>query len=305
MKTLLLFLMAFGISAFSLPVEKKFENKSNHLIQYLNQDKTCFFNWAGLFYFGTFKKDYSISQTDNFIEKPILQQSNALKTAKTQVFQHLFSLEIDNEMDIKDLLKTSETFDSLLRKAVFDSEIFLPPSHSGENRVKLSGFFPFPGNNQLIELILKSGYYIEREKLRPLQTKYTANPNKKIVIEARHLKLKPSLFPQIYTYDGSGNKILIYSLAHSNFSEISKKGYAHYLTNLSSIKIKEEKAFYCPAVELSGTKKTDIVINREDYLKLFSSPISLKSLSEGNLYIIISNNTFVKKEKPKREPAFR
>ncbi|PKL11645.1 MAG: hypothetical protein CVV50_05425, partial [Spirochaetae bacterium HGW-Spirochaetae-6] len=150
----------------------------------------------------------------------------------------------------------------------------------------LDGFTPFDGAGGFIDLILKSGYFVEWEKLSREQSRYKPVAYERLIIETRHLNVNPALFPKIYSYDKEGNKVLVYSLMNADREAISQKGYAHYYSDTQYFDLGHAKNFYCPAMELSGTKGNDLVISREDYIKFFGSDVSLQNLSRGQLYIV-------------------
>ncbi len=145
---------------------------------------------------------------------------------------------------------------------------------------------PMTGAGNLIDLIVNSGYFVDREPLNPVKSLYRPYAFHRLIIEARHLEINPALFPKIYVQDPKGNLILVYSMAHASASHIVKNGYARYYSDTQSFKLDDVHTYYCAALKLSGTKNTDVVISYEDYIKFFASALSYQNLSEGNLFLI-------------------
>lgn len=265
-------------------IKNRFSSKKDHYLARFNNQS--FVNWSGLFYYATFIHRIAIEKKDNFVQKTLYEQQNLIKIARKAIFQHIMTIDVNNEITVKELLDISASFQKKLTRKFFSPDILLPAGQAGY-RLSMSAFFPFKGKDSLTELILSSGYFIETAYLRPVKSQYQPVAYKKLILEARHFKnLKPALFPNIYSFDARGKKILIYSLAHSNKSKIIENGYISYQKKLKNLKIGSKDIYYCPVLKIEGSKKTDLIISRENYIKFFASPVSLKHLSEGGLIVV-------------------
>jgi hypothetical protein len=301
MKKLSILLLAiFGVSLFGLSIEEKIRVGETHLLKYLSVDKGNFISWSGLFYYSRFDRKVDIQKKDNFVQKSLFEKKKLIQQARAVIFKDILTIDINNEITIKELIEISNRFQGHLTRKFFSPEILLPVGQAGYT-LNISAYFPFTGNGNLIDLILKSGYFVEREKMETPESSYQPYAYNRLIIEARHLSVKPSLFPNIYSFDKNGEKILVYSLAHSNEKAIRQNGYVHFYGTSDEFELKNRKNYYCAALETSGTKRNDLVISREDYIKYFASPISLKRLSEGNLFIVVSEEKVnpEKKEQPR------
>lgn len=266
-------------------IEKKLAREPFHLVRYFNQARSSYVNWSALVYFASFKQQIKVEKSDNFVQKALFEKRELIKRAQSQMLQDILRIDIDSEMTIKELLEISKVFNSSLTRLFYSPEILLPPVQAGYG-LTLDGFTPFDGAGGFIDLILKSGYFVEWEKLSRQPSRYKPVAYERLIIEARHLSVNPALFPKIYSFDKDGNKILVYSLMNADREAISQKGYAHYYSDTQFFDLGHAKNFYCPAMELSGTKGNDLVISREDYIKFFGSDVSLQNLSRGQLYIV-------------------
>lgn len=298
MRRALPFLMGFfSLGLFSASLENQIQIDADHFVHYLSPAKRNFVNWSGLFYYSTFTRDIGICKEDNFIQKYLFEQRELIKESRKQIYRDILAIDINNEITVKELLEISSRFQQDLTRKFFSAEILLPAGQVGY-QLNIGAFFPFAGKDNLIPLILRSGYFIDREKLEPVKSHYQPFAYEALIIEARHLDLKPALFPNLYTFDEAGNLQLIYSLAHSNTKAVMEMGYIRYYRDLKSFDLKNRKNYYCPALKVSGTKEIDLVISREDYIKFFASPVSLKNLSEGRFFVIGRPKEIEKKTKP-------
>lgn len=286
MKKLLYIIIFLSSITYGDSIEKNFTNKNFHFVHFYDNNKTSFFNWGKNFYFGSFIKNINIKQNENFVQKPGFENDVFIKEIRTIIFQHLLQININNEMTIKELVELSEKFQNLLRDRIYNPKNLFITTYSKKN-ITIKTWFTFLGKGNFLDLMIQCGYFIDRIKLNPIISKYHPQAFDKLVIELRHLKITPCLFPQIYSYDENGKLILIYSMAHCNLEKIIDNGYIRYYTNTKTLKINNTKTYYCSALKLYGTKKTDVIINREDYIKFFGSGVSLKNLAEGNLFFII------------------
>lgn len=288
-KVLLSFIFIFMLSfSFDVLGTSQTIKQREHFIKTLKSNNKKFVNWALLFYYAHFSRSVKIGKEDNFIQKSLFEQRKLVQKARSRIFKDVLKIDINNEITVKELLEISSEFQKHLTRRIFSPEILLPSGQAGY-KLNMGAFFSFVGKKNLIDLILSSGYFIEREKLIPFKSKYLAHSYSTLIIEARHLHIKPALFPNIYTYDSKGELFLIYSLAHAKRSAIVKNGYAHYYKETKSLSLNNAKNYYCAALKVSGTKQVDIIISREDYLKFFASPLSLKNLSEGNFFIVVKD----------------
>ncbi|HOJ49715.1 MAG TPA: hypothetical protein PKW55_02785 [Spirochaetota bacterium] len=249
-------------------------------------DSEAIIDWGSLAYFGEFFTYVDIEETQNFIQESLFKSEEFVSKIRSKVLKDLLSININYEITVKDLMESNEYFLNEFTKRFYSNDIIVFSGQIGDKIKMISNIF-FTGNNNIIDLILKSRYFFEDLKIKSITSDYTAYPHNGIIIEARHQEITPSLFPNIYSYDEKGNMVLIYSINHSNKQEIVKNGYVHFRTDLKEDQIEKDMFYYCAAIKTQGTKSTDVVISREDYIKFFSSPISLKKLSEGNFYIII------------------
>ena len=243
-------------------------------------------NWGVLLYSADFFTYIDISNSRNFIQESLFKSEEFIQEVRKKVFKDILSININYEITIKDLLTNNNYFFEEFTKRFYSSDIIIFSGQIGD-KIKMISNIQFLGSNNLIDLILKSGYFFENLKLQPINSEYTPYNHSGLVIEARHLDVIPSLFPNIYSYDENGNIVLIYSVNHSSKKDIIINGYARFYTDFIEGIIENENFYYCAAVKSYGTKKVDFIISREDYIKFFSSPLSLKRLSEGNFYIII------------------
>jgi len=244
-------------------------------------------NWGKLLYFGEFYTYINIEETQNFIQESLFKSEEFVKSIRAQVLKEIIGININYEITIKDLLDSNTSFIKEFTKRFYSSDIIVFSGQMGD-KIKMISNISFLGKYNIIDLILNSRYFFEEIKIKPLKSEYTPYAHNGLVIEARHLDITPSLFPNIYSYDEKGELILIYSINHSDKAEIVKNGYSHFYYKIDNLDIERDKLYYCAALNTNGTKKTDIIISREDYIKFFSSPISISNLIKGNLYIIIS-----------------
>ncbi len=286
MKKRIVFTFIFLVSTLGASnIEESIKIKTNHYLFYLGDDRSSFINWSSLYYYYEYSKKITLNKGDNFVQKALFEKRNLSKKARRDILSDILKIDIDNEMTVKELLEINENFKNSLTKLLYKPEILFPPVQAGYN-LDISGYFPFLKKGRLLDLIIRSGHFIEREKLVPVKSRYKPQAYHKIIIEARHLNIEPSLFPKIYTLDKKGEKKLIFSLSHANLKAITHKGYVKFLSKVRESELNNKKIYYCSAISSAGTKGADIVISREDYVKYFGSLVSLQFLSQGELYII-------------------
>ncbi|HCL57968.1 MAG TPA: hypothetical protein DHW82_13315 [Spirochaetia bacterium] len=277
---LLLFFSFCGISA-SDRSPAEFYVESTH-----KDDFSAKTDWTNLYFHASYSEEIKISRQDNFIEKPNSLNSQMEQKIRQEIFEKVIKISIDNEMRIEDLIDENPLFKKLFTRLVFSSKVILPSSQT-EKKMTIYARIDFKEKENILDLILSSRYYIDKKELKPIESSYQPSSYEKLIIEARGLQIKPSFFPKIYTITPENKKILIYSLAYSDLKLVRKNGYVQFYKDLDKSEFENKKNYYCSAYQSESSKKTDIVINYNDYIKFFSTPLSLKNLAEGNLIILI------------------
>ncbi len=288
MKNFLSFLIAFFLFSpllMAQSIEDQIQKSPYDLIKIMNQSEKQQINWSKLLYSAFFTRDIPLNKEDNFVQKSLFEKRELIIEARKFIFKDLLSLNIDHEITIKELLEINPSFQQSLTRKFFNPEILLPVAQAGY-QLNIGSVVFLTGTENLIDLILKSGYFVDRLPLKPVESLYRPYAFNKLIIEARHLNLNPALFPKIYVQDKNGKLILVYSIAHANFNKITKQGYVRYYADVKNFDLNDKHTFYCAALNPKGTKSTDLIISYEDYIKFFASALSYQNLSEGNLVII-------------------
>ncbi|MEO0119303.1 MAG: hypothetical protein ABIK60_02015, partial [candidate division WOR-3 bacterium] len=115
-----------------------------------------------------------------------------------------------------------------------------------------------------------------------------------IIIDCRHLSLKPALFPKIYNEDLKE----IYSLNFCDSLSLIDNGLVSYVKTLDeAYRHKKVGSFplYISALKIIGKNKCDIVISNKDALTLHSSLNNLKLLEKGRVIIVYKDANIFEK----------
>ncbi|MCS7249669.1 MAG: hypothetical protein RMJ34_02250 [candidate division WOR-3 bacterium] len=120
-----------------------------------------------------------------------------------------------------------------------------------------------------------------------IKEKYTG-----IIIDCRHLSLKPAIFPKIYNEDLKE----VYSINFCDSLSLIENGLISYVKSLDSA-YRHRKAgnfpLYISGLKIIGKNKCDIVISNKDALTLHNSLNNLKLLEKGRIIIVYKDdNTF-------------
>ncbi|MEO0090160.1 MAG: hypothetical protein ABIK77_04290 [candidate division WOR-3 bacterium] len=121
---------------------------------------------------------------------------------------------------------------------------------------------------------------IPYEEIGIVKEKYTG-----IIIDCRHLSLKPAIFPKIYNEDLKE----IYSLNFCDSLSLIENGVVSYVKSLDSA-YRHKKAgnfpLYLSGLKAVGKNKCDIVISNKDALILHGSLNNLKLLEKARVIIV-------------------
>jgi|UniRef100_A0A7C3Z2H3 hypothetical protein len=108
-----------------------------------------------------------------------------------------------------------------------------------------------------------------------------------VIIDARRLDLKPSLFPQVLDEEGRE----VYGPSFVDRDELIQQGMVQYLNSLSAA-YASDRAGNSPALitplRVSGKNRCDIVISSSDAKRLHSSSQTLKALRRCRVIIVRS-----------------
>jgi len=108
-----------------------------------------------------------------------------------------------------------------------------------------------------------------------------------LVVDARHLNLRPSLFPKIQSDRG----LDIYSPVYVKESYSIETGYVMYRTDNNERYLEKrvgKNPFFVLALGLSGKNQTDLILPSDEVAKLLSHPDSRKSLTRCRVMILVS-----------------
>lgn len=253
------------------------------------EDPNRYINWSKLYYTGSLYTKLQINPGDDFLRKGSDLVDNIKKTFRQNVYQDLLKINIDYELSFHTFIyEKGVLYQNLIRKIYDESYFNFISDRAGSVLTKYK--MPFTGEKGLIKMILMSQHYYKDKLLEVITSPYQSNHYEKLVINMRGIEFNPSLFPRIYSYDKNNNKVLIYSVKQSNWKDIVKNGYAHYYSENCNPKLYKNPLYYSVSgINSLGDHKNDIVINREDYLKFFSSETGIEHLRNGGLYIIMDH----------------
>lgn len=117
-----------------------------------------------------------------------------------------------------------------------------------------------------------------------IKEKYTG-----IIIDCRHLPLKPAIFPKIYNEDLKE----IYSINFCDSLNLIENGLISYVKSLDSAyrhKRVGNFPFYISGLKIIGKNKCDIIISNRDALNLHNSLNNLKLLEKGRVIIVYKDD---------------
>lgn len=126
---------------------------------------------------------------------------------------------------------------------------------------------------------------IPYEESGVIKEKYTG-----IIIDCRHLSLKPAIFPKIYSEDLKE----VYSINFCDSLSLIDNGLVSYVKTLDSA-YRHKKAgnfpLYISGLKVIGKNRCDIVISNKDALTLHNSLNNLKLLEKGRIIIVYKDDT--------------
>ncbi len=135
----------------------------------------------------------------------------------------------------------------------------------------------------------------EGVKLIPYEEKSSIKENYTgIIIDCRHLSLKPAIFPKIYNEDLKE----VYSVNFCDSLSLIENGLVSYVKTLEEAYSHKKVGFsplHISALKTLGKNKCDIMISNSDALKLHNSLNNLKLLEKTRVIIVYKDvNTFEK-----------
>jgi hypothetical protein len=213
-------------------------------------------------------------------------RNKALSTAKEKIQLHavrsIEQIRYDSHFTVLEKIQNSsefrERFNEYILKENFQHKVRLQ-----ENSIFVEANVGFLGSDGLMNSLTQeynSENFPEFDDSGFI-SKYTG-----LIIDARHLKITPALFPKIITEKG----VEIYSAKLVHKANAIDKGYIVYYSDLKKA-IKDPRIGSKPYITLAqsalGKHKTDLSILTRDAKKLLASPESKAKLQKCSVIILV------------------
>ncbi len=229
---------------------------------------------------------------DNILQSRHAAEKKAIELAMNDLANVLLKVRVDAYKTIFDYIAENREFAVLFNKYIHDYSLKLMPLTQGYTLVKSGVVFHFFGKKSLLEVFFEAlkNEPVQRVPLFRNHDHMEVHNYTGLVIDARGLGFKPSIFPSIYVNDSRNIRRTIFSFHHLNRERSLQSGGARYTTTPFNVYMDKHvgpKPYICSAERVGGEFNTDIFISREDAVKFLSSTKTSKKLEEGRVLIIV------------------
>ncbi|RJR38405.1 MAG: hypothetical protein C4576_22345 [Desulfobacteraceae bacterium] len=207
----------------------------------------------------------------------------AVKSAKSNLFDLVGKIKVDSVTTVKDLMTQSEPLRKKIQELVQDVS---PKKVRFGKDGRVEALVSMPMYGDLSELVLPNAIRAI-DSVQP----NVPSPNSKdsftgLIVECTGIRVRPSIFPSIFDEDGQ----LVFGSPYIHREHAIKRGVAAYTRDVSAAE-KDERVSPRPlivkGIRAAASGASDIVISNSDAAKVRANASHLKLLQNCRIMIVL------------------
>ncbi|EQA37281.1 hypothetical protein LEP1GSC047_4360 [Leptospira inadai serovar Lyme str. 10] len=228
--------------------------------------------------------DYNREGTaKNLTEARNIAKEKLREDLKKYLFRGMENLRLDSGRLLREKIAEDESFREVFQEFYGKDPIEIE-NRFKENRLNATGIIPLKGNKGVFAHILVP--YGSENFPEFVSSDLPADSYTGLIVDARHLKAEPALFPEIRNEDG----VSLYSPLFLKKGAIVNNGFVMYLSDPKEAMRREftgDKPYIAMALSTSGKYPVDLVVSTEDGERILASPKTREALRKGKVIILL------------------